>query len=74
MGREVQNENSRSGLTNFRLHNDQFLQKVDHAKQKINQTIEQVYTFDYQTTGMLTPIEQNIQQMQTYIQDIQSRF
>ena len=56
------------------LHDDQFLQQVDHAKQKINQTIEQVHTFDYQTTGMLIPIEQNIQRMQTYIQDIQSRF
>ena len=56
------------------LHDDQVLQQVDHAKQKINQTIEQVHTFDHQTTSMLIPIEQDIQRMQTYIQDIQSRF
>ncbi len=31
------------------------------SKQNINQTIEQVHTFDHQTTGMLIPIEQDIQ-------------
>lgn len=57
-----------------RLRDDQFLQRVSDAKQNIHQTIEQVHTFDHQATSMLTPIEQAIQRMQTYIQEIQSRF
>lgn len=57
-----------------RLEDNQFYQLINQADKKINKTIEDLNTFDTSQTNELNSVEQDIQLMNQYINEIQSMF
>ncbi|MFC4025270.1 LXG domain-containing protein [Oceanobacillus longus] len=56
------------------LKDDTFLQQVNFARQQKDQTVEKLIEFDQSQSSSLDPIDQDIQMMNQYIQQIHGLF
>lgn len=57
-----------------RIDDQTFFQYVDEAKRQKEQTLEKLHIFDQEQTSALDTVEQDLQKMRQYVQQIQTLF